>query len=185
MKKPARNLHKPLTQMGERWEWIVQARKQKLAPVNDQFVGSQAVNTQKNWSLNVVITYFDAKFIRVSIWRFNGRATLTLHTWYTPRRLGQASSCYAWIKKNIIIIIIIMAILSHHLPISFSNQNVRWALIHSLNPPKDHLSLHYFVGPLRLSGSDLPSVQACYWPHYYWVDFCLSSESFFIFSASC
>lgn len=78
----------PNTNRRKRWEWVFEARKQKLAPVNDQFVGSQAVNTQTNWSLNMVITYFNAKFIRAPIGRFNGRAALALHTCYTPKEAG-------------------------------------------------------------------------------------------------
>lgn len=38
-----------------------------LTPVNDPFVGSQAVNTQTNWSLSVIITYFNAKVISAPI----------------------------------------------------------------------------------------------------------------------
>lgn len=53
-----------------------------------------------------------------------------------------------------------MVILSHQLLISFSNQNVRCVLIHSWIPNKDHLSLHYFVEPLRLSAHELRSLQA-------------------------
>lgn len=61
--------------------------RRKLTPVNESFVGSQAVNTQTNWSLNVAITYFKAEVISAPISRLNGKAALMLHTWYSPTRL--------------------------------------------------------------------------------------------------
>lgn len=78
-----------------------------------------------------------------------------------------------------------MAILSHQLPVSFSNQNGRCVLVHSGIPTKDHLSLHYSVGPLELSESDVPSFPACCPSHYYSIDFRLNPEHFLIFSALC